>query len=342
MNILGIETSCDETSAAVVGGNNRVRSNSVISSLRYHSKYGGIVPEIAFRMQLETIAAMADHAVEEAGVSLKKLDGIAVTNGPGLLGSLLVGVSFAKALSLSTGLPLVGVNHLYSHIYACFLDRELPRMPVLSLVVSGGHTSIFLVKDFTDIRLVGSTRDDAAGEAFDKVAKILGLGYPGGPAIEKTAKKGDPSKIRFRCSNTKSPFDFSFSGIKTAVLYYAQKHGIQPLREGHRPTKRSGQLVSDICAGFQKAVLDALADKTFTACRHYRSRILAVGGGVAANSRLRELFERRAKAEGVELYFPEKAYCMDNAAMVAGLGARLLRKGCADNLALDALPTERG
>jgi N6-L-threonylcarbamoyladenine synthase len=336
MKILGIESSCDETSAAVVDGKNRVRSNAVTSSLRYHKRYGGIIPEIAFRMQLETVAAVAGCALEEAGVAVGDIDGIAVTKGPGLLGSLLVGISFAKALSLSRRLPLAGVNHLYSHIYACFLNKPLPRMPVMALVVSGGHTSLFHCKDFSHISLVGSTRDDAAGEAFDKVAKILGLGYPGGPVIEKTARKGDPRRISFSCSNTKHPFDFSFSGIKTAVLYYVQKN------PGWSSTRKDRQLIADICAGFQHAVLSCLVEKSIAACRAKKIYSLAVGGGVAANSLLREMFASRATEEGIELYFPPREFCMDNAAMVAGMGHWLLSRGCADDLTLDAAPTERG
>lgn len=333
MNILGIETSCDETSAAIVDGTNAVRANAVISSLRYHSRYGGIIPEIAFRMQLETIAAITDHALKEAGMTLNDIDAVSVTRSPGLLGSLLVGISFAKAVALAKSLPIVGVNHLYGHIYACFLNRKLPRMPIMALVVSGGHTSLFHVKDFAAISPVGSTRDDAAGEAFDKVAKILGLGYPGGPVIEKMAREGNPRKIRFSCSNAKNPFDFSFSGIKTAVLYYARDHV---------KGRRNRQLIADICAGFQHAVLTTLVEKSLAACRAKKARMLAVGGGVAANSLLRAMFERRCAEEGVELFFPPRELCMDNAAMIAGLGGWMLRHGVSDNLTLDALPTERG
>jgi len=335
MNILGIETSCDETSCAVVGEGNAVRSNAVVSSLRFHKQYGGIVPEIAFRMQLETIAAVADCALSDAGLAMEDIDGVSVTQGPGLLGSLLVGVSFAKSVALARALPLAGVNHLYSHIYACFLNRKLPKFPIVSLIVSGGHTSLFLIRDFQTVSVIGSTRDDAAGEAFDKVAKILGLGYPGGPVIEKTAAAGDPRKIRFGCSNTDNPLDFSFSGIKTAVLYYAQKN--LPAAGAAR-----ARMTADICAAFQNAVLGALVEKTFAACAAKKTRRLAVGGGVAANSRLRELFTARAKEEGVELFFPPREFCMDNAAMVAGLGHWLLRHGHRDSLPLDAAPTERG
>jgi N6-L-threonylcarbamoyladenine synthase len=334
MNALGIETSCDETSAAVVAGT-RVRSNTVCSSLSLHQKYGGIIPEIAFRMQLETISSISDCALSDAGLSLKNIKLVSVTQGPGLLGSLLVGISFAKAASLARGIPLVGVNHLHSHIYACFLDRPLPRQPFVSLVVSGGHTTLFRVKDFGSIAVMGQTLDDAAGEAFDKVAKILGLGYPGGPVIEKAALKGDPLKIRFSCSNAGRPLDFSFSGIKTAVLYYAQKNLGKSLALDRKQT-------ADICASFQKTVVETLVEKSIAACRLTRSRLLAVGGGVAANSLLRQEFERRCRAEGLALFFPEKKYCMDNAAMVAGLGHWLFTHGIKADGTLEAVPTERG
>lgn len=335
MNILGIETSCDETSAAVIGDGNRVRSNAIISSLHIHKKYGGIIPEIAFRMQLETIAAVTECAVEKSGLSLDTIDGISVTRGPGLLGSLLVGISFAKSLAMARKLPLAGVNHLFSHIYACFLDRELPRMPMVSLIVSGGHTSLFHIKDFKTVSLLGSTRDDAAGEAFDKVAKILGLGYPGGPVIEKTALNGDPAGIRFKCSNTAHPLDFSFSGIKTAVLYYAQKN-----LKGD--SKGKSRLIADLCASFQQSVLTVLVEKSVAACKAKKTPRLAIGGGVAANSRLREMFTGRCREEGIELFFPAKEFCMDNAAMVAGLGHWLLRHGYQGDPSLEAAPTERG
>ncbi|MFH1640922.1 MAG: tRNA (adenosine(37)-N6)-threonylcarbamoyltransferase complex transferase subunit TsaD, partial [Candidatus Omnitrophota bacterium] len=223
MYVLGIETSCDETAASVVKDGRYILSNVVISSLRFHKRYGGIVPEIAFRMQLEMITKIADRAIKEAQIGLKDVKMISVTCGPGLLGSLLVGISFAKSASLSLGIPLLGVNHLYGHFYASFLENSPVKFPFMSLVVSGGHTSLFFIKDFDKIELLGSTQDDACGEAFDKVAKILGLGYPGGPLIERLSRRGNPTKIRLGCSETKNQLDFSFSGIKTAVLYYMRK-----------------------------------------------------------------------------------------------------------------------
>ena len=224
MYVLGIETSCDETAASVVRDGKRILSNVVISSLKFHQKYGGIVPEIASRLQLETITGIVDCAIKEARVSSKDINLISVTAGPGLLGSLLVGISFAKAVSFSLKIPLLGINHLHSHIYANFLNGVCVPLPFVGLVVSGGHTSLFYVEDFDKMRLLGSTLDDACGEAFDKVAKILGLGYPGGPLIERLARRGNSKNIKFNCSDTKNPLDFSFSGIKTAVLYNVKKN----------------------------------------------------------------------------------------------------------------------
>lgn len=360
MYILGIETSCDETAASIVKDGRRILSNVVASSLSFHKKYGGVVPEIAFRMQLETITEVVDSTVREAGMRLKDMNLISVTCGPGLLGSLLVGISFAKAISLSLGIPLVGVNHLHSHIYASFLQpqkrplslklqRTVRRsfneggrkisakdaknfcglvgfcdsmvLPFVALVVSGGHTSLFYVRDLDKIKLLGATQDDACGEAFDKVAKILRLGYPGGPLIEKLAKKSDSHKIRFSCSNTKNPLDFSFSGIKTAVLYYVQRH--------------SSSDINEIAASFQEAVINTLIDKSLLACRIKKTKRLVVGGGVAANSRLRERFYRETQERGLMCYFPSKELCVDNAAMVAGLGYQLFKRGYRADLDLN-------
>jgi len=329
MYVLGIETSCDETAAAVVKDGRSILSSVVSSSLKYHSIYGGVIPEIAFRMQLETILTVTDSALKEAGVDLKKIGLLSVTEGPGLLGSLLVGISFAKALSLASSIPLNGVNHLYSHIYASFLERKPVKLPFVSLVVSGGHTSIFFVKDFNRVELLGSTCDDACGEAFDKVAKILNLGYPGGPAIEKLSRSGDAKKILFRCSDTKKPLDFSFSGIKTGVLYY-----VRDRLKGK--DKLPAQLIRDIAASFQEAAVNTLINKSLLACSMKKCPRLAIGGGVAANNRLREEFLNKAGASGVEVYFPAKALCMDNAAMVAGMGYQLFKKGRISGLELNA------
>ncbi len=317
MNVLGIETSCDETSAAVVKDGVIVRSNVVSSSVNFHKKYGGIVPEIAFRKQLETITEVVDCALKEAETDLSGIDLISVTDGPGLLGSLLVGISFAKSLSFSRNIPFLGINHLYSHIYAGFLNSRPAVFPFVALVVSGGHTSLYYARGWDKISLIGCTQDDACGEAFDKTAKILNLGYPGGPAIEKLAKSGGREKIKFSCSNTQKPLDFSFSGIKTAVLYYARK----------KPGLLSDRkLIADICASFQEAALNKLAEKSLLACEQKKVLTLVVGGGVAANSTLRSKFYSRARNGRLKIVFPEKEFCMDNAAMVAGLGYRLFKK----------------
>jgi N6-L-threonylcarbamoyladenine synthase len=331
MYVLGIETSCDETAAAVVKDGREVLSNVVSTSLRFHQKYGGVVPEIASRKQLETITAVVDDALAGAGVSLQKIGLISVTVGPGLLGSLLVGISFAKSLSLARRIPLLGVDHLHGHMYASFLSGH-PRLPAVSLVVSGGHTNLYLVRDLDRIELLGSTLDDACGEAFDKVAKILKLGYPGGPIIEKIARRGNPSAIPFKCSGTKRPLDFSFSGIKTAVLYYVQKH-----RSGHLPLRPyDRRLACDIAASFQSAVFASLVEKSLYACRAKKVRCLVVGGGVAANQALRVTFLRRGQDVGVRVWFPTKEHCMDNAAMVAGVGYCMFRQGHRSDRSLNA------
>ena len=320
MYVLGIETSCDETAAAVVKDGRNILSNKVSSSLKEHKKYGGVVPEIASRMQLEIITEVADRALKEAGINLKDIDLVSVTSGPGLLGSLLTGISFAKAASFALGVPLLGINHIYSHIYANFLNGEPVMLPFAALVVSGGHTSLFYVRDFDEIEPLGETQDDACGEAFDKVAKILGLGYHGGPLIERLAKDGNSKKIKFSCSGTKGQLDFSFSGIKTAVLYAVRNRRLS-LAE-----KR------DVAASFQETVIETLIKKSFLACKLKKLNRLVVGGGVAANNRLRERFYAAAREEGLDCYFPSKELCMDNAAMVAGLGYRLFKKGVRSGL----------
>lgn len=325
MYVLGIETSCDETSVSVVKDAKRILSNAVTSSLIFHKRHGGIIPEAAFRMQLETIAQVAECAMKEAGIKLKDIGLVSVTSGPGLSGSLLVGISFAKSLALSLGIPLLGVNHLYSHIYANFFNNPDIGLPCVALVVSGGHTSLFYLKDFDKIKILGATHDDACGEAFDKIAKMLGLGYPGGPVIERLARSGNPKKIKFNCSNTKEPLDFSFSGIKTAVLYETRDH--QP---------RTMSQKADICASFQEAVINALVAKSMLACRLNKVSRLLVAGGVASNNALREKFSGQAKQNGLEVYFPKRQLCLDNAAMVAGFGYRLFKKGIRSDLYLSA------
>jgi N6-L-threonylcarbamoyladenine synthase len=331
MNVLGIESSCDETAAAVVKDGQAILSNVVSSSLKYHRKYGGVIPEIAFRMQLETITEVCARALRKAKLNLDDIGLVSVTSGPGLLGSLLVGISFAKALSMGKNIPLNSVNHLYGHIYAGLLERKAVRFPFIGLVVSGGHTSLFYIEEFDKIKLLGSTQDDACGEAFDKVAKILGLGYPGGPIIEKISRQGDPKKIKFKCPDTEGPLDFSFSGIKTAVLYYLR----DALRHKTGLKKPPLPLVRDIAASFQEAAINTLVNKSLLACRIKKIRRLVVGGGVAANNRLRDELSSRAGENNIRVYFPGKALCMDNAAMVAGLGYRLFRKGHCPGLDLN-------
>ncbi len=324
MNVLGIETSCDETAASVVKDGRSILSNQVSSSLSLHKRYGGVIPEIASRMQLETIAQVADASVREACLRLSDIDLVAVTSGPGLLGSLLIGLTFAKSIALSLKIPLLGVHHLHSHIYASFLDGSRIDFPFVALVVSGGHTNLFYVKDFGKIENLGQTLDDACGEAFDKVAKILGLGFPGGPAIEKWAKRGNGRKINFRCSGTKGEFDFSFSGIKTAVLYLV------------RNRRLSYRQKWDIAASFQETVIDTLIKKSLSACELKKAKQLVIGGGVAANHRLRVKFVDAARRQGLDCYFPQPALCTDNAAMVAGLAYPLFKKGFTEKLDLTA------
>ncbi len=344
MNTLGIETSCDETAAAVIKDGKTVRSSVVSSSLSFHKKYGGIVPEIAFRKQLETITGVVDCALKDAGTALKNIDLISVTSGPGLLGSLLVGISFAKSLSFSRNIPLIGVNHLYSHIYAGFLNSRITGFPFVALVASGGHTSLYYARGWDEISLLGSTQDDACGEAFDKVARILGLGYPGGPVIEKLAQSGEPKKVIFACSNTQKPLDFSFSGIKTAVLYYAQKKlNWSPVASRQSPVpSRQSPVIKDICASFQESALNTLVEKSLLACAMKNVSTLVVGGGVAANSTLREKLNFRAGRGKLKVIFPQKEFCMDNAAMVAGLGYWLFKKGKKSGLNLNVSLEERG
>jgi len=324
MITLGVESSCDETGVALVKGKTRILSNVIASSLKQHSRYGGVVPEIASRLQLETISIVCARALKDAGLKLKDVNLISVTKGPGLPGSLLVGIAFAKALSLGLNLPLIGVDHVRSHIYANFLCHKNLKLPAVALVVSGGHTSLFYIKDFSGIELLGQTQDDACGEAFDKVAKILGLGYPGGPLIEKLAGAGgNPDKIKFACSKTKGELDFSFSGIKTGVLYYLKGR------------KAGLGLKKDVAASFQGAVINTLVRKSLLACKIKNSRQVIIGGGVAANGSLRREFALASGQAGVKCFFPELKLCMDNAAMVAGLGAALYEKGLKSSLSLE-------
>jgi len=317
MHILGIETSCDETAAAVVVDGTRILSSVVASQVDVHHRYGGVVPELASRKHIEAIVPVATGALNKANVELNRIDGLAVTQGPGLIGSLLVGFSYVKALAFALKIPWIGVNHLVGHIHSVFLQPSPPPFPFITLLVSGGHTNIYYVTDYLEMALLGQTRDDAAGEAFDKVAKMLSLGYPGGIVIDKLARAGDPAKIEFpRAFLDKSGFDFSFSGIKTAVNRYIQVH----------PAEYKKQ-IPDIVAGFQESVVDVLTFKAVTACLQKKCRHLALVGGVAANSRLRERIRADAAREGLTVHLPPLELCGDNAAMIAAAGYRYLKDG---------------
>ena len=317
MIVLGIESSCDETAAALVRDGRRVLSSVVASQTDVHHRFGGVVPELASRRHLEAIGPVVRQALSQAGFELAGVDGIAATRGPGLIGSLLIGFSFAKALAYSLGAPWVGVNHLEAHIHALFLEDRPPEFPFVALLASGGHTGLYHVISFTNMELLGQTRDDAAGEAFDKVAKILSLGYPGGAVIDRLARDGDPGRIRFpRPCIDKLEFDFSFSGVKTAVGRYLAQH-----REDYREN------LADIAAGFQEAVVDVLVFKLMRAAREKGCVRIALAGGVAANSRLRERVRQDAAAAGYEAYLPSLPLCGDNAAMVAAAGYHLLASG---------------
>ncbi|HSB69285.1 MAG TPA: tRNA (adenosine(37)-N6)-threonylcarbamoyltransferase complex transferase subunit TsaD [Candidatus Methylomirabilis sp.] len=324
--ILGIESSCDETAAAVLEDGGRLRSNVIASQNELHAPYGGIVPELASRRHLEVILPILDRALLDAGIGLPDVTALAVTVGPGLVGSLLVGVSVAKALAYARRLPLVGVNHLEGHIASARLEFPSLAHPFLALVVSGGHTHLYHVPAECEYRLLGRTRDDAAGEAFDKVAKLLGLPYPGGPAIEREARGGDPSAIPFpRAIFSDGSLDFSFSGLKTAVAHYLKGQagsGPAPGRRGLDP-----QLLRDVCASFQQAAVDMLTDRVVRAVRDLRVDQLVVAGGVACNGALRQALKDEAEAEGLQLCMPSPALCTDNAAMIAAAGHVRLRRG---------------
>ncbi|MEQ8160915.1 MAG: tRNA (adenosine(37)-N6)-threonylcarbamoyltransferase complex transferase subunit TsaD [Smithellaceae bacterium] len=325
MLVLGIESSCDETAAAVISRGNLL-SSVVASQIKDHCKYGGVVPEIASRKHIEAINFVVQEALEDAGVTIKEIEGIAVTRGPGLIGSLLIGLSTAKALAFALNIPLAGVNHLEGHIAASFLSESTPGFPFIALIVSGGHTNVYLVKNYHEFKLLGQTRDDAAGEAFDKAAKLLNLGYPGGVVIDKLAKKGDPQAVAFPRPMKDSP-DFSFSGLKTSLLTMLKKRG-RDFEEGQLP---------DVTASYQEAIVDVLIGKTIQAARDNGITRIVVCGGVAANGRLREKFAAAALAANLELFIPPTALCTDNAAMIAAIGEIMLVSGRSDSLDLNAV-----
>jgi len=328
MIVLGIESSCDETAAAVLTDGRRLLASVVASQDAIHAPYGGVVPELASRRHLEVIAPVVDQTLREAKVGLADLDGIAVTQGPGLVGSLLVGCSVAKSLAWVHRTPLVGVNHLEGHIYAAFLEGDPPIHPFLALVVSGGHTALYLAREPRRYERIGQTRDDAAGEAFDKVSKLLGLGYPGGPAIERIARTGDPRAIAFPTANmSDGGSDFSFSGIKTAVSLHVRREGpLDPAR------------VADVAASFQATAVKMLVRKTVKAALRFGVHRLVLTGGVAANTALRESLESECRERGWVLHVPSRRLCTDNAAMIAAAGHDRLEAGERAPLSLNAVP----
>ena len=326
---LGIETSCDETSAAVVRGTRELLSCVIATQIPIHQKYGGVVPEIASRNHILSILPVVAQALDEAGTALSEIDQVAVTYGPGLVGALLVGVSAAKSLAFSLNVPLIGVNHLEGHIFANFLAHTELTPPFMALVVSGGHTALVDVADYETFRLMGRTRDDAAGEAFDKVARVMGLPYPGGPEIDRLAREGDPTAIDFpRALAQEGNYEFSFSGLKSAVLNYINSEKMK----GHALHK------ADIAASFQSAVVEVLVYKAFEAIREAGRDTLVLAGGVAANRSLERRLREMAEAEGIRYLYPPPRLCTDNAAMIACRGAYAAKAGKYSDLYLNAVP----
>ena len=327
--ILAIESSCDETSAAVVVNGREVLSNVIASQIDTHKKYGGVVPEVASRMHIEAISGVVEEALKEANVTLDKIDAIGVTYGPGLVGALLVGLQFAKGLSFATKKPLIGVNHIEGHICANYIQHKELKPPFVSLVVSGGHTFIVHVKDYGNYEVIGQTRDDAAGEAYDKVARALGLGYPGGPKIDKLAKEGNPRAIVFPKANFhEETLDFSFSGVKSAVLNYLNKCKMQNIEVNK----------ADVAASFQYAVIDVLKENVLSTCKKRNVKTIAIAGGVASNSSLREILINEASKRGIEVLFPAPILCTDNAAMIGSAAYFNFINGKISDLNLNAKP----
>jgi len=328
MLIFGIETSCDETSVALVEDGKKTLVNLVRSQLGVHRDFGGVVPELACRKHLELINPLILEAFARTRKNWKDIDAVAVTSGPGLVGAVLIGVASAKAISFALDIPLIGVNHLEGHIYANYLEEGYIPFPSIALLVSGGHTSLILVKDHGKYEILGETRDDAAGEAFDKVARMLHLGYPGGPLIDRLSKEGEAGKIQFprAMMERKDNFDFSFSGLKTSVVYYLKSD------EGKKAR------IADIARGFQDAVVDVLVTKTIRAAKKYSTRDILLAGGVARNSALREKMTKEAKKRKINMHIPSLILCTDNAAMIATAGYFLYKRGIISDLSLDAVP----
>ena len=327
--ILAIESSCDETSAAVVVNGREVLSNVIASQISTHEKYGGVVPEVASRMHIESISGVVEEALLKANITLEKIDAIGVTYGPGLVGALLVGLQFAKGLAFASKKPLVGVNHIEGHICANYIQHKDLKPPFISLVVSGGHTFIVHVKDYGIYEVIGQTRDDAAGEAYDKVARALGLGYPGGPKIDKLAKEGNPKAIVFPKANFhEETLDFSFSGVKSAVLNYLNKCNMQNIEINK----------ADVAASFQQAVVDVLKDNVLLTCKKKNIDTIAIAGGVASNSTLRETLINEAGKKGIKVLFPTPILCTDNAAMIGSAAYFNFINGKVNDLNLNAKP----
>jgi len=326
--VLGIETSCDETSAAVLS-DGQVLSN-IVSSQEIHHAFGGVVPELASRAHIRLITVIVRRALQQAGLTARELNGIAVTHGPGLVGALLVGLSFSKGLSEALDIPFIGINHIEGHLYSNFLSNPAITFPHLSLVVSGGHTQLVLMRDHLHYKIIGKTRDDAVGEAFDKGAKLLGLGYPGGPLIDKLAKNGNEDFHLFpRAYLKNNSFDFSYSGLKTSLLVYTQAKGGDFIRDH----------IEDICASYQQAAVEVLIKKTSRAAGQYNAHSIGIVGGVAANSLLRTRMAEEAERIGISFFIPELAYCTDNAAMIARAGWERLKRGITSENILNAVPS---
>ncbi len=317
MKVLALETSCDDTGVALLDRDRGILASVLASQVEIHTLFGGVVPELAARRHLETLLPLTNQVLKEGGTSLEEVDCLGVTVKPGLVPSLLVGLSFAKALAFGVNKPLIGVDHLEAHTFAHFLHEEIP-FPFLSLVVSGGHTSLFLVKELGEMYIVGQTRDDAAGEAFDKIAKLLHLGYPGGPVIDKTAREGNPYAVKLPRPMLSGSWDFSFSGLKTAVVQHVKRSPLDI---------NDGKAVADMAASFQMAVVEVLVEKTVMAAQHYGIPRIVVSGGVAANSSLRSHMKERAEHEGLQVFFPPPELCSDNAAMVAYVAGYRFARG---------------
>jgi N6-L-threonylcarbamoyladenine synthase len=331
LRILGIESSCDETAASIVEGGRIILSNVIASQVDLHAQFGGVYPELASREHVRAIYAVVNQAMQEAHLQMSDLDAVAVTRGPGLAGSLVVGVNMAKALALSSGLPIIGANHLEGHLYSAWLypvdakPGPEPKFPLIALLVSGGHTELVLMKDHLEYELLGGTADDAAGEAFDKVARLLNLAYPGGPSIQNAAQNGNPRAFNFPKARMDKPWDFSFSGLKTAILRTVEEY------------KQKGKElpVADVAASFQQAVVDALYEKTIAAAETYKAKDIIVAGGVSANRALREAFRAQTR---FRVHIPHIKLCTDNAAMIAGAAYRRLIAGQTDKLDFDVQP----